>query len=327
MATTTTTTTTTALPASSLGPITIAVGAVFLGINAFFIGLRCYVRARISKTFNFNDVFMIVATFIYAGLFALLIFAVRNGVGGHTSSATIVGIGNALKFIFFLEIIYVVLTSIMKASLAITLLQWAKVKTHIYLLRAAILIDALICIIVVEYFLVQCAPISYTWRLVDPTAKGVCLPAAQQIAVGFALSGTTVSIDMLFLIAPWIMLKGRGVNSRLKLYIYGLFGLGVAASIANFIRLATLAKLKASTDPLFDAAPVFLWSAVEVSIGIAVAGILELRPLMRKYNVKGFEDSFDQIDEDRIPIRLQSMDKSNISFPTTREMGNQGRQF
>jgi hypothetical protein len=115
----------------------------------------------------------------------------------------------------------------MKASLAITLLQWAKVKWHIYMLQAAILIDAIICIVVVEYFLVQCAPISYTWELIDPTKKGVCLPATQEIAVGFALSGTTVSLDMIFLFAPFYMLRGRGVNKTLKMYIYGIFGLGV----------------------------------------------------------------------------------------------------
>jgi hypothetical protein len=41
---------------------------------------------------------------------------------------------------------------------------------------------------------------------------------------------------------------------------------------------------------------------------------------MRKYNVKGFRDSFDEIENDRSPIvRLQSMDKSTISFPIERE--------
>jgi hypothetical protein len=116
----------------------------------------------------------------------------------------------------------------MKASLAITLIQWAVKRSHIRLLQGAIVVDALICIIVVEYFLVQCAPISYTWELTDPTKKGVCLPGNQQIAIGFALSGTTVSLDMLFLIIPFFMMMGRGLNSRLKMYIYSVFGLGVA---------------------------------------------------------------------------------------------------
>jgi hypothetical protein len=92
------------------------------------------------------------------------------------------------------------------------------------------------------------------------------------------------------------------------------------ASIANFIRLASLVKLKTSNDQLFDAAPVFLWSAVEVSIGISVAGIIELRPLMQRYNVKGFEMNSGQMEDDSRPIvRLRSMDKSTISFPLERE--------
>ena len=80
-----------------------------------------------------------------------------------------------------------------------------------------------------------------------------------------------------------------------------------------------------------DAAPVFLWSAVEVSIGIMAAGILELSPLMRRYNVKGFEESWEQMDEfsDTRPIngvRLQSMDKkSSISWPMERDMDGQKR--
>lgn len=132
-----------------------------------------------------------------------------------------------MQFIFFLEVIYVILTSLMKASLAITLLQWARSKVHILLLKAAIVIDFIICIIVVEYFLVQCAPISYTWKLLDPTAKGVCLPAAQQLVVGEALSITTITLDMLFLFVPFFMLRGRGVNIRVKLAIYSIFALGI----------------------------------------------------------------------------------------------------
>jgi len=61
---------------------------------------------------------------------------------------------------------------------------------------------------------------------------------------------------------------------------------------------------------------------VEVSIGINAAGIIELAPLMRKLNVKGFEDSFDKLDEDNDirPIRLQRMNKNSIWFPTAREV-------
>jgi hypothetical protein len=62
---------------------------------------------------------------------------------------------------------------------------------------------------------------------------------------------------------------------------------------------------------------VFLWSTVEVSIGISVAGIIELGPLMRRFKVKGFDKPV----EDRNPIRLQDMDKSTSSFMVTQKVG------
>ena len=150
----------------------------------------------------------------------------------------------------------------MKASLAFTLLQWAQKKFHRWLLSIAIAIDTSICLATVLYFLLQCQPVSYAWRLIDPTVKGHCLPFSGQIIVGFALSGTTVSLDLLFLFTPFWMLAGREVNPRLKLFIYGIFGLGVIASIANFLRLGTLVVLKKSTDPLCKSLPLLLFFSV-----------------------------------------------------------------
>jgi hypothetical protein len=152
------------------------------------------------------------------------------------------------QFIFFLEIIYVVLTTVMKASLAASLLQWAKKKSHKYLLWLAIFLDVAICTFVVLYFLLECRPISFKWEFINPLKKGKCWPANGEILVGFALCSVTISvsdipdiqrhlagnantlppkIDMLFLFIPFFMMKGRGINNRLKLYIYGVFCLGV----------------------------------------------------------------------------------------------------
>jgi len=86
------------------------------------------------------------------------------------------------------------------------------------------------------------------------------------------------------------------------------------ASIANFIRIAALAKLGTYKDPLFDAADVFLWSFIEVSLGITVAGLLELAPLMQRLRFKGFGDidqqgAFAQFDRDSDVIRLVTVGK------------------
>lgn len=46
----------------------------------------------------------------------------------------------------------------------------------------------------------------------------------------------------------------------------------------------------------------FTWSAVEVSIGIVIAGLIELGPLAAKYGIKGFE-SYAELDDQEVPMK------------------------
>lgn len=84
----------------------------------------------------------------------------------------------------------------MKASLAASLLQWAKKKSHIYLLYLAIFLDVAICLFVVLYFLLECKPISHKWDFMNPANKGTCLPSNGEILVGFALCSVTISVSV-----------------------------------------------------------------------------------------------------------------------------------
>lgn len=115
----------------------------------------------------------------------------------------------------------------MKASIATTLRQWTVVKWHRYLLWASIIMDFAISTAFLLYLVLQCQPVSYAWRLFDPTVKGKCLPFTGQLYMGYALSIVTVALDMLFLFLPFVMMRGRGLNSTLKVYIFAIFGLGV----------------------------------------------------------------------------------------------------
>jgi hypothetical protein len=132
------------------------------------------------------------------------------------------------QYIWFLELIYVILTSIMKASIASTLLQWSRSRLHATILWSAIFIDAGICLVFCFYLVLQCKPISYAWTFVDPTTKGKCLPFVGQLYMGYALCIVTITLDMIFLFLPFFMMKGRGVNRVIKGVIFGLFGMGVA---------------------------------------------------------------------------------------------------
>ncbi|KAG4443926.1 hypothetical protein IFR05_000566 [Cadophora sp. M221] len=300
------------------GTIAIAVSAGFALLCFISIGLRMYTQVFITKKFNLNDVGILVALAAYLSLGALLILGAQNGIGGHTFEAKLPQISNVLKYIWFLEIIYVILTSVMKGSIAITMMQWTKNRVLIWMFWGSIAMDVLISSIFTFYVIFQCTPISYAWQMLDPNVKGKCLPFTGQLYMGLALCFVTFTLDILLMGSPFYMLKGRGVNKTLKKYIYGIFSLGIFATIANLIRLFAIFKLQKSKDQLFDAAPVFTWSAVEVSIGLVVAGLLELGPLMAKYGAKGF-DHYSRFatlgDDDTVKLQtIQSMDKSGITI-------------
>ncbi|KAK1991494.1 hypothetical protein LX36DRAFT_619147 [Colletotrichum falcatum] len=281
---------------TSAGVEMVAVGAILLLINTIAVGARLYTRTFIAKAFQINDALLVIALGAFGALYGLLIMGVQGGIGGHILQATIPGIATALKVIFFLEIIYVVLTSAMKGSIALTFIHLSRSRVLNIIFWVSIAMDVLISAAFIIYLLVQCKPIDYAWRMLEPAATGECLPLTGQLYMGYALCIVTATLDVMLLISPWIMMRNRGLNSRLKLYIYGIFGLGILATVANIIRLVALVKLTHSHDQLFDAAPVFTWSAIEVSIGIIIAGLIELGPLAAKYGLKGFESYTDADD-------------------------------
>ncbi|KAL2075933.1 hypothetical protein VTL71DRAFT_876 [Oculimacula yallundae] len=298
------------------GTIAMTTAAGFALLCFIAIGARMYTQLFVTRKFNLNDVGILVALAAYLSLLGLLTNGVVNGIGGHTFKAKLPEIAEVLKMIWFLEIIYVILTSVMKASIAVTLMQWTKSRVLIWMFWGSIAMDVLISSIFTFYVIFQCTPISYAWRMLDPTVKGKCLPFTGQLYMGLALCFVTFTLDILLMVSPWVMMKGANLNKTLKKYIYGIFSLGIFATIANLIRLFAIFKLQKSKDQLFDAAPVFTWSAVEVSIGLIVAGLLELGPLMAKYGAKGF-DSYSRFgtlgDDDTVKLQtIQSMDKSSV---------------
>lgn len=115
----------------------------------------------------------------------------------------------------------------MKASIAITLQQWVTSKYQRSVLWLAVLLDITIGTITLFFGIFQCSPVDYQWnRVVKPDSTGVCYTDTYT-KVGYALCGTTVAIDLLFLAMPWLMLPGRDITARLRKAIWFLYALAL----------------------------------------------------------------------------------------------------
>lgn len=81
------------------------------------------------------------------------------------------------------------------------------------------------------------------------------------------------------MLAPFPMLLKSQLQTRKKVIILGLFSLGIFITIIQIVRILTIKSLSNS----IDSGPLIMWSMVENNLGIIVASIPPLSPLVRAF--------------------------------------------
>ncbi len=107
------------------------------------------------------------------------------------------------------------------------MMRWTSNRTLIWMFWGSIAMDVLISSVFTFYVIFQCHPISYAWEMLNPAKKGKCLPFTGQLYMGLALCFVTLTLDILLMVSPFVMMKGKGINKTLKKYIYGIVSLGI----------------------------------------------------------------------------------------------------
>jgi hypothetical protein len=82
------------------------------------------------------------------------------------------------------------------------------------------------------------------------------------------------------MLLPFPLLVKSRLQTRRKVILLGLFGLGIFITVIQIIRIQTVKQL----SNYIDSAPLILWSAVENNLGIIVANVPTLAPLVKYYN-------------------------------------------
>ena len=82
--------------------------------------------------------------------------------------------------------------------------------------------------------------------------------------------------------SPIPLLWNIQINLRVKCSIIALLGLGIFASTAAIVRLTVTVNLSTTTGFLYSAMPVASWAQAELGLGVIVANLSALRPLLEK---------------------------------------------
>lgn len=174
-----------------------------------------------------------------------------------------------------------------------------------YLYWSTMIVIAIVVLQFVASFVivfVQCIPISHYWRMHE---AGGCINLT-----AFFLSNNifTIITDVLILALPIPSLTQIKRSRKQRLGLFTIFFLGFLSTISSCIRLYTIRVYTQSDDRIYDAAPINLWSFVEVNLGLITASAPALKVLftslkrrddnyaigasgnLRSFHLSGFRD-------------------------------------
>jgi len=176
--------------------------------------------------------------------------------------------------------------SIGKISMCISLLRIISGSDKKYVrlfLNVMIFLQFAVDIIVCSVEYAQCTPISKVW---DSTIPGSCWPSHIYQDLRFlhgALSGAT---DILLAGLPIYVIKDLHLNRREKISLCFLMGLGSITGVIAAIKLVCLIIYENSNDSTWTGIRGLIWGGAERNVGIIVACIPFLRPLLQTPFVK-----------------------------------------
>ncbi|KAF1847677.1 uncharacterized protein K460DRAFT_384006 [Cucurbitaria berberidis CBS 394.84] len=131
-----------------------------------------------------------------------------------------------------------------------------------------------------SFLLVQsnlCQPAVKQW---DPRITwGRCLPA---VPFYTSMASLMILFDITVMLLPFPVLLRSHDQKRKKVALLGLLALGTFITIIHVIRIRTVKNLA----NYLDSANLILWSTVETNLGIIVASIPTLGPLLKYYAEK-----------------------------------------
>ncbi|PVH96855.1 hypothetical protein DM02DRAFT_674522 [Periconia macrospinosa] len=240
--------------------------------------LRLYTRLAITKAFGNDD-----HVFNIAFIFLLVMTSL------YTKSATL-GLGQTVAEIGDLDLVsrailweaigqtFTVLgTAIAKWSLGLFLLRLVIERWHKILIWTAMGCLMAASISVVFTFWMQCTPYEYLWDRRIP--GGYCHISA--IPASTVLNITTVVVDLLFAVLPWLFIWALQIKKQEKIVILTSMSLGIFAAGCGVKRALSVGGLS-SPEYLRDSLDLLIWSAAEHAVTLICICIPVCRPLYKR---------------------------------------------
>ncbi|KAH6644708.1 hypothetical protein C7974DRAFT_26543 [Boeremia exigua] len=264
----------------TLGNIIFAT-SISLVISAWLaVGLRLWVRFRITKSPGWDDVAMVATLLLFTTYCAFILTIIMRSSQGMLFTAE--ARYRSLVFVQLSEVFYILTTTLLKISLGLFFLRVLTKRWQTVIFHTILGVSATYGLFYTFITIFVCGD---PLKLADSLAGSEkCLPSALILATGYIYGVINVIADWTFVLIPIAILLDSDIDRRSKISVSIVMGLGAIGSVSSILRMVYLKGLLFTRSPVLhpNAVKATIWATAEPGTGIIAASIAVLRPLIRK---------------------------------------------
>ncbi|KAK3673753.1 hypothetical protein LTR78_006306 [Recurvomyces mirabilis] len=277
----------------------LAVSISMVALSTTFVFFRLLSRFAIVKKVAADDYFMILAWLIACGLTIAICFGCAWGLGRHEWNVPEIWQTTQRKATYAFTVLYqpalmAIKTSILTFYLSFStthrIFKWACIAT-LFAVNAGGLALTLLTVF-------QCMPIRAAFDIMVP-ANAHCTDI---VTIYLSSAPLNLITDFAILFLPMPILTGMRLPKKQKIILIITFGMGIFVTAVDVVRIAYLqsaaqtrlseissgspdagAPEAARTDFSYYVSFSFMWSVVEVNLGIMCACVPGLKPLIARF--------------------------------------------
>ncbi|UPK97022.1 hypothetical protein LCI18_007957 [Fusarium solani-melongenae] len=228
--------------------------------STIVVALRCGIRLK-HGVFSKDDVLMLVGWMLFMVVGGVISKGCHYGLGAKDERLNEYLVEKSKLHIWLLQTFHCSSLVFIKASICVTLLRIAVIKTHRIITWVTLTASCISTLIA-------------NW---DKSA-GICSPPIVITSLSYLVSAVAVATDWICAILPGFMLYKAQIKMATKVSISIILGLGVLASIATIVRLPYIKFYADPTDYPCRSSSVF-----ESGTGIIAGSLPSLRRLLKNW--------------------------------------------
>ncbi|KAG8626164.1 hypothetical protein KVT40_006565 [Elsinoe batatas] len=263
-------------------PILIAMMIFFSALTLIFVIWRLAVTFYIKRRGSLSDALIVIAVALNITANMHTTLSTYHGQGFHSYDPSISyeDLVTCLRLIWYAQWSNIWSMFFLKASISAYLLQLnfsPKYRAIIWCSVAMIMVCNFIFPTISLFG--SCRPISYRW---NKAQGGQCWPAIVDSISGYQQSVANIITDIVYSASPLVYLSSVQLPKSTQWGLRAVFLFGLIGTGCSIAKLTQLHVLSTSTDFLWDAVNLSLWSVAEVGVGIFAACLPPLRSFFNK---------------------------------------------